>query len=71
MQDAAARARITAALDRSGWTVIPQATGFHLIQSIAGLIEGHRAWLRPGLIVIDARSRGCAGTTIAAGLRDL
>jgi FixJ family two-component response regulator len=71
MQDAAARARITAALDRSGWTVIPQTTGFHLIQSIAGLIEGHRAWLRPGLIVIDARSRGCAGTTIAAGLRDL
>ena len=71
MQDAAARERITGALERTGWAVIPQPTGFHLIQAIAGLIDGHRPWLSPGLIVVDARSRGCAGTTIAAGLRDL
>ncbi len=71
VQDDAARARIASALDRMGWTVITQPTGFHLIQAIAGVIDGHRDWLRPGLIVIDARSRGCAGTTIAAGLRDL
>ena len=44
---------------------------FHLIQAIAGVIDGNQPWLRPGLIVVDARSRGCAGTTIAAGLRDL
>ncbi len=71
VQDDAARARIASALDRMGWTVIAQPTGFHLIQAIAGVIDGHHGWLRPGLIVIDARSRGCAGTTIAAGLRDL
>lgn len=71
MQDSTARAGIVAALERAGWAVIPQPTGFHLIQAIAGVIEGHHPWLRPGLIVVDARSRGCAGTTIAAGLRDL
>ena len=71
LQDATARATIVSALARAGWAVIPQPTGFHLIQAIAGVIEGDYAWLRPGLIVIDARSRGCAGTTIAAGLRDL
>lgn len=71
MQDSAVRARIVAALERAGWAVIPQPTGFHLIQAMAGVIDGHLPWLRPGLIVVDARSRGCAGTTIAAGLRDL
>lgn len=71
LQDNAARQRIMGVLERAGWTVIPQPSGFHLIQSIAGMIEGHQPWLRPSLIVVDARSRGCAGTTIAAGLRDL
>jgi len=58
-------------LERSGWTVVPQPTGFHLIQAISGVIEGHQTGLRPSLIVIDARARGCSGVTIAAGLRDL
>jgi CheY-like chemotaxis protein len=71
MQERAARQRIVDVLERAGWAVIPQPSGFHLIQSIAGVIDGHQAWLRPRLIVVDARSRGCAGTTIAAGLRDL
>src|ERR1051325_6445055 len=71
VQDDSARARITSALDRMGWAVITQPTGFHLIRAISGVIEGHRGWLRPELIVIAAWSRGCAGTTIAAGLRDL
>ena len=71
MQDRAARQRIVNVLERSGWAVIPQPSGFHLIQAIAGVIDGQQPWLRPGLIVVDARSRGCAGTTIAAGLRDL
>jgi len=71
MQDEAARQRITTVLERHGWAVIPQRSGFHLIRAIAGVIEGHQSWLRPGLIVVDARSRGCAGTTIAAGLREL
>jgi CheY-like chemotaxis protein len=71
MHDPAARARIMSVLERAGWAVIPQPTGFHLIQAISGVIEGHLSWLRPGLIVVDARSRGCSGITIAAGLRDL
>ncbi|HEX3758855.1 MAG TPA: hypothetical protein VHW23_09125 [Kofleriaceae bacterium] len=71
VQDEATRAQISSALDRMGWAVIAQPTGFHLIQAIAGVIDGHHHWLRPGLIAIDAWSRGCAGTTIAAGLRDL
>lgn len=71
VQDDSARARIISALDRMGWAVITEPTGFHLIRAISGVIDGHRGWLRPELIVIDAWSRGCAGTTIAAGLRDL
>jgi FixJ family two-component response regulator len=71
MHDASARAKITAVLERAGWAVISEPTGFHLIQALAGVIEDGQAWLRPGLIVIEARARGCAGTTIAAGLREL
>jgi FixJ family two-component response regulator len=71
MQDRTARQRIVHVLERAGWAVIPQPSGFHLIQAIAGVIDGQQPWLRPGLIVADTRSRGCAGTTIAAGLRDL
>src|SRR4051812_3491137 len=71
MQDTATRAEIVSVLERSGWAVVSQPTGFHLIQAISGVIEGHQSWLRPSMIVIDARSRGCSGVTIAAGLRDL
>ena len=71
VQDRAARQQIVNVLERAGWAVIPQPSGFHLIQAIAGVIDGQQPWLRPGLIVVDARSRGCAGTTIAAGLREL
>lgn len=71
MQDTAARAAIARTLTRAGWTVIAKPTGFHLIQEIAGVIEGDHPWSRPDLIVIDAHARGCAGTTLAAGLRDL
>ena len=71
MQDRGASQRIVNVLERAGWAVIPQPSGFHLIQAIAGVIDGDQPWLRPGLIVVDARSRGCTGTTIAAGLRDL
>jgi len=71
MLDPGARRRIVDVLERAGWTVILQPSGFHLIQAIAGVIDGDQPRLQPGLIVVDARSRGCAGTTIAAGLRDL
>jgi FixJ family two-component response regulator len=71
IQDTVMRTEIVSVLERSGWAAIPQPTGFHLIQAIAGVIEGHQGCPRPSLIVIDARSRGCSGVTIAAGLRDL
>lgn len=71
MHDDARRERIVNALESAGCTVILHATGFHLLQAIAGVIEGRTAWLRPAVIVMDTRARGCAGTTIAAGLREL
>jgi FixJ family two-component response regulator len=71
IQDRAARQPIVDLLERAGWAVVPHATGFHLLQAIAEVIDGPAPWRQPGLIVVDARARGCAGTTIAAGLRDL
>jgi CheY-like chemotaxis protein len=71
MQDPDARAPLVAVLERAGWTVISEPTGFHLVSAISGVIEGDRNWLRPDLIIVDAWARGCAGTTIAAGLREL
>lgn len=71
LHDAEARACATRILEHAGWTVLHQPTGFHLLHAISGLIEGDHAWLRPGLIVVDAFARGCAGTTIATGLREL
>jgi hypothetical protein len=71
MEDRHARQRIVNVLESAGWAVIPQPSGFHLIRALAGVIDGRQPWLRPRLIVVDVRSRGCAGTTIAAGLRDL
>jgi DNA-binding response OmpR family regulator len=65
------RAQIREALEHQGWTVIEQPTGFHLIQQIAHLIEGSQPWRVPALIVVDKISPGCAGTTIATGLREL
>ncbi len=70
LQDIVTRTRITSILERAGWIVLTQPTGFHLLTQISDVIED-RAWLRPAMIVIDAHARGCAGTTIASGLRDL
>src|SRR4051794_28105361 len=71
LQDPDVHRRIVAALECAGWAVVAQPSGFHLVQSIAGVIEGVPSWMRPHLIVVDAYARGCAGTTIASGLREL
>lgn len=68
--DLACRQRITDALRRQGWQVVEQPTGFHLLQTIADVIEGQTERL-PALLVVDVRSRGCSGLSIAAGLREL
>jgi len=70
IEDRVQRERIMRALDRRGWSVVAHATGFHLLSELADVIEGKAREL-PGLIVVDAYARGCAGTTIAAGLHDL
>lgn len=71
VHDTGVRSRILDVLEGAGWTTIVQPTGIHLIDALAGLIDGNAAWRRPGLIVVDAYPRGCAGITIATGLRDL
>ena len=68
--DFACRQRISDALRRQGWHVVEQPTGFHLLQNIADVIEGQTERL-PALLVVDVRSRGCSGLSIAAGLREL
>ena len=70
IEDRAHRERIRDALHRRGWSVVSHATGFHLLSDLADVIDG-RTRDRPALIVVDAYARGCAGTTIAAGLHDL
>lgn len=70
MKDTAARARMIATLERT-YAVSLHPTGCHLIDAIADVIEGRAAWRQPSLIVVDAILPGCAGTTIADGLRDL
>lgn len=71
VQDRSTRTEISDRLERSGWAVSAQPSGFHLLQSIADVIDGHERSRDPMLIVVDAYPPGCSGTTIAAGLRDL
>jgi hypothetical protein len=71
VRDPACRAAIVDALHRQGWAAIECSTGYHVIEAIADLIDGRPPVVRPALIIVDAMSRGCAGMTIAAGLRDL
>jgi CheY-like chemotaxis protein len=71
LDDLPTRTRVVSILEHAGWTAIVEPTGFHLLRSIADVIDGARSWRQPRLIVIDAFARGCAGTTIALGLRDL
>ena len=69
LADPRERDAVLSTLSRAGWESVAQPTGFHLLQALADVIEGsHRA---PDLIVIDAFARGCAGATIARGLREL
>ena len=71
VEDARCRSAIVETLQRSGWSVVAQPTGLHLIRAMSGVILGDRPWLRPKMIVADAVARGCSGATIARGLRDL
>jgi hypothetical protein len=65
------REQIRAVLDSAGWAVVDHPSGFHVVRAVADLIEDRAVWRRPGLIVIDAWSRGCAGVSLATGLHEL
>ncbi len=71
LRDETLRRRLSDALNGRGWTVVAAPTGYHLVGSMADILLGRHAWLRPGLVVVDALSPGCSGLTIARGLRDL
>jgi hypothetical protein len=71
VDDAATRARIADTLQRLGWTVIEQASGFHILGALADVIEAEGVNARAAMIVVDEVSRGCSGATLACGLRDL
>jgi hypothetical protein len=71
LRDESLRRAMTDALGREGWTVIATPTGYHLVESMADFLLGQNAWLRPALVIAEARSPGCSGMTLARGLRDL
>ncbi len=71
VDDLARRKGIVDALQRLGWMVIEQASGFHILSALADVIEKDGANARVGMIVVDEISRGCSGMTLARGLRDL
>lgn len=71
IEDAPCRERVTDTLQRLGWCVIEQPSGFHVLSAIADVIEQRRSASRPGLIVVDEVSRGCSGATLARGLDEL
>lgn len=71
LEDNATRERVAHALGRAGWCVNTLPTGFHLVQAISDILDGHPTGSSPSLIVVDSRARGCTGTTIAAGLHEL
>src|SRR5688572_29836158 len=71
IEDPMCRVAVVQALLVAGWRVEQRATAFHLIEDLCDLIieGGERAG--PGLLVLDARARGCSGISIAHGLRAL
>jgi hypothetical protein len=71
VDDDTSRARIVDDLQRLGWTVSEQPSGFHVLSALADVIDTGGTDPRVGLIVVDEISRGCSGSTLARGLRDL
>lgn len=71
VRDEHCRSTIVQTLRTRGWSIDEQPTGIHLLDAIAGAILGDRPEQRPELIVVDARTPGCSGMSIARGLRDL
>lgn len=71
VEDLACRACVTDTLQRFGWQVIQQPSAFHILSALADAIEKDASLVHVGTIVVDEHSRGCSGTTLARGLREL
>jgi CheY-like chemotaxis protein len=71
VRDDASRAEICKLLRAHGWALDESRTGFHLLQTISGVILKDRPWLKPQLIIMDIDARGCLGSTVVKGLREL
>ena len=71
VSDEELRSQIAGALGAGGWAVLESPSGYHLLQSIAGLLLDSAPWRRPNLLVADAFSPGCSGLSIARGLSEL
>jgi hypothetical protein len=71
IRDDAVRALITESLSELGWNVIARPTGFHLVEQLADVILAPSGRRGIDLVVVEERSPGCRGSSIARGLRDL
>lgn len=71
VDDLACRACVKDTLQGLGWTVIEQPSAFHILSALADAIEKDASLVHVGTIVVDEHSRGCSGTTLARGLREL
>jgi hypothetical protein len=71
VENASWRSAISETLKQQAWRVELRACGFDLLEDLCDLITNERPAVAPDLLVIDRLARGCAGTTIAFGLRDL
>lgn len=71
VDDPQCRARVADALQRLGWLPIEQPSGFHILCGLSDAIEKDVSVTHVGMIVVDEVSRGCSGSTLAKGLRDL
>jgi len=71
VENAVWRSAISETLRQRSWRVEVRASGFDLLEDLCDLITNERPAIAPDLLVIDRLARGCAGTTIAYGLREL
>ncbi|HEU4726730.1 MAG TPA: hypothetical protein VFT22_02545 [Kofleriaceae bacterium] len=71
IRDEAIRTELASSLSKLGWRVVERQTGFHLVEALADVILEQAPRPAIGMVVVDERSPGCRGSSIARGLREL
>jgi hypothetical protein len=71
IRDEVIRAQLATSLSKLGWRVVDRQTGFHLVEALADVILEQAPKPAIGMVVVDERSPGCRGSSIARGLREL